>query len=237
MKSRTSRRIEKQSKKQFYIFLIGIVVILFLTLRFGILILDGLGSLSIKLKGEKTPAQQIQKNIFLESPTLNSIVNATSSSLVNVSGKTKYDKGSIEVFLNNELHQELTPEEKKFELKNIVLLEGQNSIKVRYKDIDNKASDFSQEYLITYIKSEPKLEINSPEDGSSFSKGDQEINIQGKTEPDNKLTVNGFWSIIDGEGEFSHYLRLNEGENSIKIEATNPAGAKTTKIVNVTYSP
>ena len=102
---------------------------------------------------------------------------------------------------------------------------------------NNKGSEFSQDYKISYLKGEPKLEIGFPSDGASFTKADQEINVSGTTDPDNTVKVNDFIAIVDTNGNFSYFLKLKEGENKIKIVATNPAGKTSEKEITVSYSP
>ena len=102
---------------------------------------------------------------------------------------------------------------------------------------NNKESDFSQDYKISYLKDEPKLEISFPNDGASFSKADQEINIRGTTDPENAVKINDFIAIVDTEGNFSYILKLKEGENKIKIVAANLAGKTSEKELTVSYSP
>jgi hypothetical protein len=102
---------------------------------------------------------------------------------------------------------------------------------------DGEISGFSESRSISYLKSLPKLEISTPADGASFSKADSEINVSGNTDAENTVRVNDFIAIVDGAGNFSYLLKLSEGDNKIKITATNPAGSNTSKELTVSYSP
>jgi len=162
---------------------------------------------------------------------------ATNSAKINISGKSIEIKGKIQLFVDDNMTNETEIEKNGvFKFEEIEIREGDNFIKVRLKK-DEKITEFSKEYTITYRKSEPKLEVSTPQDNASFGKDDQEINIQGKTDYDNKVTVNGFWAIVDSEGNFSYILKLNNGENKIIIEAQDPAGNMIKKEITATYNP
>lgn len=113
---------------------------------------------------------------------------------------------------------------------------GQNTIKARALVGDRK-SDFSKDYLVLYSKEPPKIEEVSPGDGTEFKRGDQDIRVSGKTDPFASVTVNDFVAIVDENGNFSYFLKLNEGENKIIIKAKNKAGKESTKELTVRFSP
>lgn len=239
-RSRLSRRLEKQSKKQMFLSIFGILIIFFLLIKFGIPVLSGVSGLIIKVN-EKTSSQSNDQNkdTFLQTPMLDPILSATSSSEINISGKSNEKEGDIETYLNNELdHRVNIDKNGTFHATISSLKEGINLIKVRFRSSnDNKTSDFTDESSVSYTKSAPSLDINSPSDNTEFKKGSEQIYVKGKTDPDNKVTVNGFWATMDESGNFSYYLKLNEGDNTVTVEAENPVGVKTTKTIKVKYQP
>ncbi|MCL4386942.1 hypothetical protein M1307_00920 [Patescibacteria group bacterium] len=239
-KSRLKRKIEKQAKKQSILFTLGILFVLFIIVKFGLGVITGIGGFFVKvneIKGTaKTQTSQTQE--VLIPPTLDTIPQATKEPNVKITGKTNETNGSIQLFLNDSLDTNTkVNKDGTFTFDKVSLKEGENTIKVRLRTDNDKTSDFSDEYTISYIKSGPKLDVNSPSDGATFSKDNQEITVQGKTDPNNKVTVNGFWAIIDQDGNYSYTLKLNNGDNTISIEATDPAGNSTKKEVKVTYNP
>ena len=72
---------------------------------------------------------------------------------------------------------------------------------------------------------------------TKFEKDQSTVKVLGKTDPGVRVTVNGFWAVIDENNNFSYNLPLQNGENMIKIEAIDQAGNKTEKEIKVTYSP
>lgn len=237
MNSRLSRRSEKQSKKQLYASLIGIAAVVFVALNFGPLLISGLGGFIDTLAGKSKQTTNLISDADLEPPQLENLPPATTQELINVSGRAFYTDGKVELFLNNSLYEVITLDDSQdFEIDDIKLSKGENILRVRM--IRNKTkSEFSQDYKISYLKDDPKLEISFPSDGASFAKADQEITVRGTTDSDNNVKVNDFIAIVDAEGNFSYILRLKEGENKIKVVATNLAGKSSEKEITVSYSP
>ncbi len=236
MQSRLTRRVEKQNKKQLYLSILGLVVFLIAIIKLGPPILALLGN-AIDLISPKSQQSLDLSNAPLQTPILDTLPPATPSSKIKVTGKSFYKEGEIELYLNDSLFKKTSVDEKgDFSFEDVTLIEGDNYIKARQTK-NGKKSDYSEEKKITYIKNQPKLDINSPSDKATFKKADQEITVNGKTDPDNKVTINGFVAIVDSVGNFSYVLKLNEGDNKIKIEATNPVDMKTSKEITVSYNP
>lgn len=70
----------------------------------------------------------------------------------------------------------------------------------------------------------PRLEVTSPEDNQQIT--EEQIIVEGKTNPDNSVAINGSLTQLNEQGKFSYRLRLVSGENKIVIEATNRLGRK-----------
>ncbi len=94
-----------------------------------------------------------------------------------------------------------------------------------------------QTFSINYINKGPNLTVNSPTDNQTFSGGNKTTVVQGTTDTDAKVTVNGFWAIVDDQGNFSYTLPLQNGDNQVNIVATDTAGNTTTVQKSVTYNP
>lgn len=79
---------------------------------------------------------------------------------------------------------------------------------------------------------QPKLEVVGPANGSTTQ--DAQIVVEGKTNPGDSVKVQGSDVPVDSKGQFAVEVPVNEGENSIGIETTNPAGKKTENTLKVT---
>lgn len=234
--SRLTRRSINKSKHSLYISIVGIVIIIFLAFNFGPILITSLGGFIDTVTGKGNQSTKISNNEDLEAPTLDPLSTATKESTINVSGRSYYNEGEIELIVNGEKRDEFELENSQdFTFEDVELSEGQNFIKARIV-INGKRSEFSEEEVISYSKDAPKLEISAPSDKQSFSKADREIIISGTTDPENTVSVNDFIAIVDSSGNFSYTYKLENGENKLTIKATNAAGQETTKELTVSYS-
>ncbi len=237
MQSRLARRSVKQSKNQLYISLAGIVVVLFLAINFGPSVIGGAGNIIDKITGKSGLDAIVKSNGQVQPPTLDPLPQATPSATINISGKTDYPNGNVELFVNNSLSDQTKVETNQtFNFKEVNLTSGNNAIKVRMV-INDQKSDFSGEEDVMYTKNAPKLDISNPQDKQNFTKADQQIVVNGTTDPDSSVRVNGFVAIVDNQGNFSYNLGLNQGDNKIAIVATGASGQTTEKDLTVSYSP
>ncbi len=232
--SRLSRRLESQSRKNLFLSVFGIIIVLVLLVRFGIPILV---NFSLFLSGQKN-SEESSKNTsseYISPPVLNQTKNATNSAEFIISGSAS--KGEeIQIYVNDSLSDRKMAESNGNFSFEITLQNGDNKIKAKAKKEDNE-SDFSNELEITYKNAPPNLSVDSPADGEKFEKDQNTAQISGKTDSGARVTVNGFWAVTDENNNFSYSLPLQNGDNSIKIVAEDQAGSKTEKEIKVTYSP
>ena len=80
----------------------------------------------------------------------------------------------------------------------------------------------------------PSLEIYSPADNQQVI--EEQIAVEGRTNPDNSVTINGSLAQLNKQGEFSYRLRLVFGENKIVIETTNRLGRKARQTRTIYFS-
>lgn len=235
--SRLARRSLKQSKKQLYVSLFGILAVIFIALNFGPSLIGTLGNVIDKITGKTGQQAEIKSNAQIQPPTLDPIPDATPSASITVTGKTDYPKGTVELYVNNSLFDQKDIDSTQvFKFENITLTTGNNSIKARMV-LNDKKSDFSDIQNVSYTKGAPKLDISFPSDHQSFNKADQQITVKGTTDSQNSISVNSFVAIVDNNGNFSYDLNLNNGDNKITVVATDIAGNTTPKDLTVSYSP
>lgn len=231
--SRLSRRLESQSRNNLILSVLGIAVVLILLMKFGIPLLV---NFSLFLSGQKKDeSSKVTSSMYLSPPVLDQTANATNSAEFIITG-TGIDNGKIDLYVNDSLSNKKVAEDNgSFSFK-VTLQTGDNKIKAKVTK-DDKESDFSNELEITYRNSPPGLSIDSPTDGQKFEKDQNTAQVLGKTDSNVRITVNGFWAVIDENNNFSYNLPLQNGDNTIKIEAVDHAGNKTEKEIKVTYSP
>ncbi|MBI2032508.1 MAG: hypothetical protein HYT09_02580 [Candidatus Levybacteria bacterium] len=232
--SRFYKTLEKKSRRNLVISVIGIIIILGVLFKFGIPLFADISFSFGQLfsgKEDQTTVGKIEDN-FLPSPVLDQTPLATNSAKIKISGSATPEK-KVELFLNGKSYDRDEADEDGEFTFNITLTEGENLIKARASD-DKAESDFSETHIITFKKSEPKIELEKPRDGDNFAV--KNIEVRGKTDIGNRVTINGFWAVVEGE-VFSYNLELHDGENEIIIQAEDDAGNKKEQKLKVRYSP
>jgi hypothetical protein len=234
MRSRLTRRLERKTEKNLALSILGIVLIIFLVFKFGIPLLVNLSLFFSGLKNNQTQSIT-QDNSFIAPPVLDSFSEATASANIVITGVASKNQ-TINLYLNDNLIDNVKARnDGKFEFKETIK-PGENTIKTTV-DVNGKESDFSNALTIVFKSAPPSLNVDSPSDGQSFSKDQNTATVKGVTDPDVKVTVNGFWAITDSQGNFSYYLPLQNGDNKIIVVATDIAGNKNEKDIKVNYSP
>lgn len=225
--------MEQKSKKNLALSVLGIILVIFLVLKFGIPLLV---NLSLFLSGSQGKEEtRVQNSSFIAPPTLDSFPQATSSAKIIISGIAS-KKQTVNLYINGDLVDTVKAEENGKFLFNETIKPGENTINAKAV-ADSKESDFSNTIVTAFKSAPPSLSIESPSDNQSFSKDQNTVEIKGTTDSDVKVTVNGLWAITDSSGKYFYRLALQSGENKIKIIAMDIAGNKTEKEIKVTYSP
>lgn len=220
----------------FFLSVAGILVVLFLLIKFGFPLLV---NFSLFLSNSKQGSQTVTKNglQFVAPPVLLQTFTATNTAQITVNG-TAEAKEQIKLYVNTQqMDEQPTDDTGKFSFSNVHLNDGDNTIFVKATK-DNKDSDSSNTLTITYKKSAPSLTIGAPSDGQSFTKDNvtnSQTPVSGKTDPDTTVTVNGYQAIVDASGNYSYTITLTNGDNHIHVEATDSAGNKTAKDITIKY--
>jgi hypothetical protein len=225
--------MEQKTKKNLLLSVLGIVLVLLLVFKFGLPLLI---NLSLFLSGGKGGEAQLEKKdpSFIATPVLNSLPAATSSANITISGISSKDQ-TIKLYINDDFTDEIkTKENGTFSFKEEIKA-GENTIKAKAV-VGDKESEFSKSITIALKSAPPSLNVHSPSDGQSF-KDQNTVDIQGTTDPNVRITVNGFWAITDSDGSFSYRFPLQNGDNKIKIVATDIAGNRIEKELKISYSP
>jgi hypothetical protein len=233
-KSRLQRKTKKSVYKNTYVLLGGILIFIIAGIFFGIPLLVKLSLFIGNMKSTNEIDSPSEKSLILP-PTFNTPYEATNTATISLSGVGQPGQ-TIEVFLNDEFETKtLVDNESTFTISDLKLDSGNNTIKARAKE-NNQESGFSESFTIKLDTTPPALEVKEPTDGQKISKIPQ-VKIVGKTEADSTISVNGHLPIVDSEGNFSYILPLKDGENEIKIIATDTASNQTVNQLKVIYEP
>ncbi|HVZ58502.1 MAG TPA: hypothetical protein VG935_02015 [Patescibacteria group bacterium] len=233
-RSRVNQRLAKQTERNLFL-IIGIVIIgVVLFLFFGAKLLVNF-SLFVEKKSDAS-SQTSSADSFISIPVLNPIDSSTNSASLDISGIAE-DGSYIKLYLNGEMIKKADIKAgKSFVVHDVELTTGENDFKAKAFSDNGKESSFSEQVSITYSNKAPSLSIDFPSDGQTYHKDNNPIKVSGKTDPNIHVTVNDFWAIVDDQGNYSYNLPLKDGDNEIKVDATDDAGNKTEKTIHINYS-
>lgn len=233
-RSRLYKKIERKSKQNLILSVLGILAILFLLIKYGIPFLGNIGFFFGQLTSvPRQNQQEITSSEFVPSPKLNPIPKATKVPDIIVSG-TSLPGLTIDLYVNGIREDQVSADsDGEFEF-NIRLLEGENIIKAKARSVELE-SEFSNSSVVSFKSLNPTLSIEFPQDGSEIKKTNP-ITVKGMTDQDVKVTVNGFNAILGPNNTFSYQLLLKDGGNDITLIAQDLVGNKTEKTISVSYS-
>ncbi len=230
--SRLRRFEERKQKSLIFLAIIGSLGLVIFAVFFGLKLLIGFSVAVDNIRG-RSPTPTPAPN-SLEAPIFDPVPESTNSASLRLTGRGTPSL-IIKIYLNEkEIKSQKLDAAGILEVFISSLKEGANSISARQTD-GQEVSDLSNVLNVNYEKSAPILELSTPPDGSNINGDVARVEISGKTEESNRLTVNDRLVIINNNGTFSYSYPLNEGENKLTIVATDPAGNQTKIERTVTY--
>ena len=81
------------------------------------------------------------------------------------------------------------------------------------------------------INTNPMLRIDAPLDQSIVTQ--KRITVEGKTDPDATVTINGVSTVVRDDGRFFEQIAIDTGVNKIQIVASSRFGKTTTAVREV----
>ena len=137
----------------------------------------------------------------------------TNESLINVAGVVP---AGATLKVNGQ--EAIVAEDGSFE-REVILQEGDNILRV--EAVDDVGNLTTQEIIVHRKTSAPSLALNV-EDNSTFQQA--EVQVTGKTEPGNLVTIGGQVITVSSLGEFQSTVNLQNGENLLQVAAQDQAG-------------
>lgn len=224
------RRSQQKGKSGFYIFLSLVLIIVMIKWGFPLFVKVIAG------KGAEV-SRDIADIIPPQSPILSALPEATNEATIAVDGFTE-NGAKLELMINDTLNKVGTANPDGSFSFQPILVNGSNRVQVRAIDAANNSS--LSEIKIVVVDKEPVvLTVTSPKDGTEYiGKNSQSIEISGKVSKSGAMVVaNGSFVDVNKDGTFLHRLLLQNGNNSIKIVASDKAGNTDEKTIPVTYTP
>jgi hypothetical protein len=233
IESRLSRSVERKLTKKLILTIVGSIGLLVFIGVFGLKILINFSLLVDIIRGN-SPTTANSVSIILP-PILDPLPTATNSSILTVSGRGKTGLG-VAVYLNGKEYRKLQVDENGvFSVRDVTFKEGVNTLHAQLFDTLGNKSDLSATESVTINKKQPTLEISKPNDNDTINGEDNILVVTGKTDEENTVTVNDRIAVVGVNGVFSLRFPLGDGDNTITVTATDPAGNQKKEVRKVTY--
>lgn len=230
--SRLKQHVKKQTIRNVLLSIGGLTLLGGIIAVFGTQLLINY-SLLLGNSQENKVVTDVNSPSYIAPPVLDPIENATKSATVTITGYTANANQTVNFYVNGKAAGSTKTKHNKSFSKKITLKSGENEIKAKTITPSKKQSDYSNTIKISYATKAPELEITSPQDGQTFKKDASPIRISGKSDDGVRVTVNDFWAISEDDGTFSYSYILKDGENKLKIVATDEADNKTEKEITI----
>lgn len=235
MSSRLERIQNKKAGKQGLIYLVIAVVIVIVTIGWGLKAVAGLAGLLIN----NDPEEVVDHTLRPTPPIISDIPEATNSASINITG---FAQPGIDVvlFLNGaEIGQKLTTDSGTFEFSGVPITEGENTVYAYAITSKDLMSEKSKEYVVKMDATKPTLTLDSPKDGDIFRGQSQRIaNFSGGVnEAGSRVYIGERMVILTTEGKFSLPYQLVEGDQEIKLKAIDRAGNEGESVIKLRWEP
>jgi uncharacterized protein YfaP (DUF2135 family) len=224
------RKAKEGNRSRFYILLSVVFVIVMLKwgIPFFVNIVAG--------KGAQKPSQ-VSDIIPPQAPMFSALPEATNSASVVVEGYTEAG-AALDLLVGDKIvTTDKAKDDGSFALQ-ASLEAGANRVQVRATDLAGNVST-SEIKLINYDNKPLELTIISPKDGSEFfGKTSQVVEVKGTVnKPESSVLVNNSFAVTSKDGSFTQRFQLADGNNTIKIMASDKAGNTAEKTITLSYTP
>lgn len=232
MAGRGSYRTQNKKRlSRFYVLIALVLVFVMFKWGFSFLI-----DIIAKTGGSAAQTSQTEGDLVApQAPVISALPEATNSASLKVEGYTEADV-EVEYFINGRRVLSETTDEIGFYEAVLNLESGENLIEIVAKDEAGNESR-SKVSSVEYDFTSPEITIVSPEENQEiFGQLNQTLSVSGEvSEIDADLTINNTYVRLDSNGGFVQEIRLNEGDNEIKIVATDRAGNVSEETISVKY--
>lgn len=232
--SRLGRFENRKAQKRLLIAIGGSLAILLFLGIFGLKLLVGFSLLIDKMRGASPSTPQSQSNLILP-PVIDPLPEATFSATLSLTGKGTA-KTQVIIYVNDKQYKKFAvKDDGTYALSDIPVDEGDVTISSKLTDDKGNTSDLSNIIKVTIDRKPPTLDVSKPDDGTKIQDGTHKAIIEGKSDDDARVTINDRIAVVRSDGSFTYAMPLSDGDNTLKVVSTDPAGNRTTVERHVTY--
>ena len=233
--SRKAKTEEKKNLRRAVIFGILTLALLAVFFFYGLPAIIKFAAFLTDLKKSSTPSE-ISDSTPPPPPRFEPFPSHTNDLEIELKGSTEPGVTVI-LFLNNKNEEVLVNSEGDFNY-DFELNDGKNTISAKAIDQAGNESQKTDTQTVTYDNDSPEINITKPQNNSEFfGSKERQIVIEGVTEEDASVSINGRKVVVESDGTFAFAITLSEGENQFTIKAEDRAGNSDEQSLLVTYTP
>lgn len=233
-RSRLARKESQQMVRQSVLFIILTVALVGAVIVWGIPALVKFAGFLGEIRSSSEPIVK-DDNIPPFAPQIAIPFDATSSGAIGVSGFAE-EEARVLLFINgSKVDEQVVGAGGEFRFESVDLQKGVNEFTAQAIDKAGNESEVSRARSVVQDDVAPELTIESPSTEGGVVSEEKVITVSGKTEPGVRVFVNGTIARGGSDGEFSARVSLDEGENTITVEAVDEAGNQSAEEFTVSY--
>lgn len=238
MRRRYSRKAKIETRRNIrrtVLYIISAILVIAILFFFGLNLLIKYAGFFMDIDSSDTPIE-VEDTTPPPPPRLRSYEDVTNQEDIEIRGNTE-SGAKVRLLINNREEEVLANNEGQFSY-TFELNKGKNQFSAIAIDSSGNESTESDTVSIVYDDQPPDLEIIKPSDGQDFYGAEnRQINIEGQTEDDARVSINGKWAVVDNQGKFSYLVSLEDGENIFEIISTDKAGNQSEAELAVNFTP
>lgn len=213
------------TQRQSVVLVVFSIIILVLFIVYGFPAMLNISG-EVATKFSKKSKNEISQTLTPSVPRFSQDFEATKSAEIKITGVADA-RVTVEVWQNEQsLGTTIAKDDGRFSME-VDLVRGNNVFVAQATSETGQKSSKSQAYSVSYLSKGPKLEITTPKDGDNFNQAT--VIVSGTTDPGASVAVNDHLAFVSNTGDYSYNLNLTNGENKIKVVATDKAGNQTAK--------
>lgn len=232
--SRLEKIEAKRARRAILVYSGLTVTLIALLFLFGIGAISGASEFVVSIFGNDS-SLVFSDNTPPAPPRIDTPDDYTSDSEIRLTGSAEQN-ATVTILLNGKSKEILVDASGSFTTE-IELTNGENEISAFTTDQAGNESSRSKTFIIVFDNQKPELVIVRPTDGQTISDNNNITTIEGSTNEEAKITINGRFVVVNDDNSFTYDYQLSEGENELIIVATDMANNSIETTLRVTYSP
>lgn len=168
-------------------------------------------------------------------PIFSQVPEATNEKEITLNGITE-SGATVKIFVNGPERGETTADNDGFfTFVDLKMGTGNNIVFAKATDEKGNESEKSKVFTIIFDDEEPEIEITSPVHGDEIKNLNKRVLVQGNTNEETNITINGRQAVVKSDNTFELLLGVDEGTVVITVEATDTAGNTAKSSIEITY--